>query len=201
MKVTQLVDTTKNKVKVYLNDEYYFWLTKKEVKKLGLIEGQTIPTARLNNIIENIVFKKAKSKALSLLKYCDRTEEELKLKLKKEEYADEIINKVIDFLFEYNFVNDYRYAENYIENKKHKRSKKQITHTLMQKGIKREIVDQIFEKVTINEEEVLINLIEKKYFTRKEEYDNNIQKLYQYFVRKGFNPTLVMKIIKSFQQN
>ena len=54
------------------------------------------------------------SKSITILKYMDRTEKELYIKLKDAYYTDDIINRTIEYLKEYNYINDERYAMNYI---------------------------------------------------------------------------------------
>lgn len=202
MEVTRLtVDTTKKKVNVYLNDSYVFWLSTKEINKLDLKVGQEITSERLNNIMENIVLKRAKSKALSLLKYSDRTESEMKEKLEREGYLEELRDKVIDFLKEYNYINDFRYACHYIDMKKESKSPMQIKYSLKKKGIDEDVLHRALNEVAISEEQVLSELVQKRMRIKRNDSKENRQRLYHYFVRKGFNPTLVMKLIKEYEQN
>jgi regulatory protein len=201
MEVTQLiVDTTKKRIKVYLNDEYIFWLSKKEIEKFDLKVGQVLSTEKVNNILENIVLKKAKSKALSLLKYSDRTEYEMRKKLELEGYLEDIIERVIVYLKEYNYIDDYRYACQYIDIKKANKSPYQLKVTLLQKGVEKDVLDLALETTEVGEEEILRKLLVKKSKIKSTKGKDNVQRLYQFFVRKGFDPALVMKVIKEFNE-
>ncbi|TCT15030.1 regulatory protein [Natranaerovirga pectinivora] len=201
MEVTELiVDPKKDRISVYFNDEYFFWLTNKEIKKLDIKEEQELSLERINSIIDNIVYKKAKSKALNYIKYCDRTEQDVCLKLKKEGFIDLVIQKVIFFCKDYHIIDDYRYATNYLNAKKEKKSLYQIKYELKNKGVSDSIISDVLKDIEVNEEEIIKTLIHKKtknHTSNKE----SIQKLYYYLVRKGFNPSLVMKIIKENEQN
>lgn len=200
MQVTEILEISRNRIEIYFDEEYMFWLSKKEIKKLDLSIGKEIQTERFNNIIESIIVKKAKSKALSYLKYSDKTEKELIEKLKKEGYIDYVIEKVIEKLKDYGYINNYKYAYNYILNKKNSKSIYQITQILLNKGIEKYVIKDIINEMDIDEEQVIRKLIYKKIFNIKMN-NNNKQKLYYRLIKKGFNPTIVMRVIKEFQEN
>lgn len=52
----------------------------------------------------------ARDCALSLLEYRDRTEAEMRRKLKEREYAPEAVEETIYFLKEYHYLDDQEYA-------------------------------------------------------------------------------------------
>ncbi|TCK97960.1 regulatory protein [Natranaerovirga hydrolytica] len=195
MKVTKLLkDNNKNKIAVYIDDDYYFWLTQKEIDKLELEEDAEISYGRITSIIDNIVFKKAKSKAMNLLKYCDRTEYEIKNKLAQNGYIDSVIENVIFFLKEYNYVDDYKYACNYVNYHQNK-SILQLKGLLLKKGIDKTLIHEALEHMEVKEEDIIHNIIVKK----SRNYDFNkredVQKMYYHLIRKGFNaPTVINKI-------
>ena len=67
----------------------------------------------------NEVYEKAKDAALTYLSYGMRTEKQMRTKLKEKGFDKEqdtcIIDDVIDFLKEYKFLDDEKYAVSYIE--------------------------------------------------------------------------------------
>lgn len=203
MFITETIQTSKNKVEIFIDGKYYFWLTDKEVNKLKIEKNMEISNERINNIIESIVVRRAKSKALSILKKQDRTQEEVRNKLKKDGYTSDVIDKAIEYLVELDYINDYRYVENYIESKKNKKSIIQIKNILKQKGINNQVIEVIIDDNYINEYKVLERLIEKKLINMniekldKEQY----QKLYYHFVRKGFNTTDVIKQLYKYRKD
>ena len=68
----------------------------------------------------------AKNQALRFLEVMDRTESELRKKLKDKDYSDDEVNEAIDFVKSYNYINDERYARIYIESSRNKKSRKKI---------------------------------------------------------------------------
>jgi len=61
--------------------------------------------------------KKPLEYALYLLELRDRTEGEIREKMKRKEYEPEEIEKAVGFLKDKDFINDERFVKNYIQNK------------------------------------------------------------------------------------
>lgn len=191
MIITKLEEFHKNKLKVYLDEEYAFPVSISDEKNIGLEEGMEISEETLAKLLLVIVFPNAKQKAISLLKFMDRTEKELKYRLSLELYPEDIIEKAIAYAKEYGFINDERYAESYIRSRREKKSKMVIKNELLMKGINKEIIDNIFLSEYQSEEEdpemiAIRKAIDKKVgdvssLTREEK-----QKLIAYLYRKGF---------------
>ena len=59
-------------------------------------------------------------------------------------YPDNIIYKVVEYLEEYNLINDKRYAMLYLDYKKSVYSKRKIIQDLYTKGISKELIDEAF---------------------------------------------------------
>ena len=55
-------------------------------------------------------------------------------KLKDDGYSQSVTERVLSFLQEYHFIDDNAYTENYIHEKKGRKSKPQNTNELQQKG-------------------------------------------------------------------
>ena len=57
------------------------------------------------------MIKQAKQKALSLLNYMDRTESQLRQKLKEKSFDDDAIDEAVDYVKSFGYINDTGYAE------------------------------------------------------------------------------------------
>ena len=79
--------------------------------------------------------------ALALLEFRDRTEWELRQKLKEREYSAEEIDETVLFLKEYRYLDDEAYAGRYIRSCAARKSRRQIRADLEHKGVSREIID------------------------------------------------------------
>lgn len=133
-----------------------------------------------------LLYKQAKEYALRLLDKTYKTEKQITDKLVMRGYPQEVINRVVELLKEYDMINDYRYACMYIESNMSKKSKRRIAQDLYLKGISKEQAEQAFEELDYSEETSLQFVIDKK----KSRYDltdkKDVQKFYMYLVSKGY---------------
>lgn len=187
MLVTKMEEHSKNKKRIYIDDQFAFLLYSGEVSKYEIKSGHTITEAVYNEIINDIVLKRAKKRALYLLTSMDRTEKQLRIKLMQNEYTEDIIEQVLDYVKKYAYIDDERYVKNYIESHAERKSRQKIMSDLSQKGIDKEIISQKIDQYYLSDEKKIINqLLEKKKFNRKEATPKEIQRMFQYLLRRGF---------------
>jgi len=192
MIITKLQADKSKKVKVFIDGEYAFFISRKELDELLLEEGQEIDENQYDVILEEIIYPKAKEKALSILDISDKTENELRFKLLQAGYPDSIVTDVLDYLKSYGYINDERYARAYINSNRQTKSKLAIRTVLAQKGIDRDIVDRVMEEEYQPEDgsdyelEAIKRVIAKKTASLKELDENQRQKLIASLYRKGF---------------
>ena len=94
-----------------------------------------------------------------------RTEKEVLDKLIKEQYSEEIIARVMEFLIKYDYINDREYCRRYIKETLKLRPKGiyMIKSELKAKGIDEDTADEALEEAQIDELYVAEMLLEKKY--------------------------------------
>lgn len=180
------------RIKVYIDGDYAFPLYQNDIKTLGLEIGLELPVDTLDRLIDNLILPRAKQKAMDLLKFQDRTEQELRLKLKDQMYPESIINRTIDYVVHYGYLDDARYASFYIKLRKEKKSRKILYYELIRKGIDRDLLEGVFvEEYQSGEEDPELTAIKKliyKITTNPKELDwVEKQKLIAKLCRKGFD--------------
>ncbi|MBP5647954.1 RecX family transcriptional regulator [Candidatus Saccharibacteria bacterium] len=101
----------------------------------------------------------------------------------------ELSEKIIQRLLDKKYLNDYKFAEWYVENRFVKKgiSKKRLKMELIKKGIVKDIIDEVLDGR--NDEEEIRKMINKK----REKYDD--EKLMAYLVRQGFSYDLVRRMV------
>lgn len=123
-----------------------------------------------------------------LLEYHDRTEKEMRQKLKEREYGQEEIDQVLTFLKEYGYINDAEYTKRYLRVYSKKKSARQITADLQKKGIEKDIITLCLEESPVDEEEQIYKLLVKKGYTPGEKMEPDAyRKLMGILCRKGFS--------------
>ena len=134
--------------------------------------------------------KRARKKAMRLLERMDRTEKGLKEKLTQAGFSGEAAEDAVSYVKEYGYINDQRYAENYIFSRIREKSRQRIFQELYQKGVARETAEKAWETVFSleqpDERELLRSTVEKKYAPGTELDEKQMRRLYGYLVRRGF---------------
>ena len=100
--------------------------------------------------------------ALALLEFRDRTERELRQKLKEREYSAGEIEETVLFLKEYRYLDDEAYAGRYIRSCAARKSRRQIRADLERKGVSREVIDLQLQEEEVDEDSQIRKLLQKK---------------------------------------
>ncbi len=192
MLITRLDVTEGFKVRVYIDDEFAFLLTEKEIELYRLKEGNVLTDAEYERILEETLYHKVLDKALYILKFADRSEEELRRKLIQAEFPAVLIDRAIIYVKEYGYLDDVRFASSFIRARMNKKSRLMIKNELLQKGISGEVLEKAFQ-VTYGEEEedaelaAINKAIAKKTADSKALSYEEKQKLIASLYRKGFD--------------
>lgn len=200
MLIIDIVPIDKKRKKIILEDNSCFCLYSREIKNLELETDEQITEEKWIKI-EEILGKRAKERALYLLNDMDKTEYELSEKLKAGFYPQEIIDNTISYLKSYHYIDDYRLARQYIEQKKDSLSYRQLIQKLMNKGISKEILNEVLEEKEDGELEALDKLLRKKNIDFSTISTEEKQKIYAYFIRRGFTYENIVKKINEFESH
>lgn len=174
-----------SRMQVTLDNGISFILYKGEIRRYNISENTVIDEKSYNEIWE-ILYKRARERALYILDDGYKTQKQIYDKLKSGNYPEEIIQSVISYLLEYDLIDDLRYASLYIEYKSESKSKRQIVQDLMTKGIKKDVIDKAFEEGNYTDEYSLNKVLEKRIKRYNLEEQKEVQKLYRYLVGKGY---------------
>lgn len=153
----------------------------------------------------DLIIKRYYNLSLRYLSYRPRSEKEVIDYLKEKQrkapnLTDEDIQKIIKKLQEYKFINDENFAKFWVEQRtKFKRKPvRVIEYELSQKGISRDIVEEILAEFDIKDLDLenAKKLAEKKLdFYRSLDPDKRREKVMGFLLRRGFNYDMVKKIL------
>ena len=202
MLVTEIVKYTESKSKIYIDYEFAFVLYKGDIHKYGLEEGQKISVEAYEEIMTALLPKRAKLRAMNLLKSRDYTAFLLRNKLRQNFYPEEIVEETVAMMMDYGYVDDERYAIDFIRTTAHKKSRGKMLLDLKNKGISEGIAQRalvICEEDSFLEEEKeqIDRLLEKRNFDKTTADQKELQKIYAYLMRKGFSAENVSRAIFS----
>lgn len=191
MIITKIVELTKSRVRVEVDGEFAFVLYKGELHVYGIKEGQELSETVYNDIMTGVLPKRAKLRAMILLKSRSYTTFQLKEKLEYGGYPAEVIEKAVDYVASFGYVDDSRYALDFIEYNKEIKSKNRIVSDLLKKGISGDMIETAWEEAVGSDKqnleiEQIIRWINKKHFTPKTATYEEKQKMMASLYRKGF---------------
>lgn len=203
MNITKLEALTKTKFKVFLDGEFAFVLYKGELSRYGIKEDGQLQEETYHVIVDEVLTKRAKLRAMHLLEAMDRTESGLRSKLQDNGYPEIAVERAIDYVKSFGYINDERYAFNFINNRKDSKSRREIYALLCRKGIDKEIMDNAFMEVyeQSDDKEAIRRLISKRHVDVNNCSREELTKLYGYLGRKGFGYENIRQVIQEEQQD
>ena len=134
--------------------------------------------------------RKARKKALRLLEHMDRTEKGLTDRLLRAGFSEELAEDAVSYVKDYGYINDRRYALNYIMYRIHSKSRQKLFQELQQKGVSPQLIQAAWEEASELEEPdertLLRETIQKKCEPGDVLDDGALRRLYGFLQRRGF---------------
>lgn len=200
MTVTEITDISKTKVKVCIDYDETFALYKGELNKFQIKEGEMITDEIYQQIMGDVLSKRAKLRGMNLLKSRDYTECQLRTKLEQGFYPQKIIDETVEYMIFLGYINDIRYAKAYIEYTESVKSRKKIEMDLIRKGISKEDISAAYEDYAqeeqlTDEEEIIEKMLVKKHFDSQNATCEERRKIVGFLYRKGFSLDKIYKVV------
>ena len=144
--------------------------------------------------------RKAAARAMKLLLYKGRTRQELRKRLIEEGFPENQAADAVEYCRSFGYVNDEKYAENYIASMKLRKSRNMIRRELEDKGVPEEDIRQAFEEIPYDEGELVYQLVVKKAGDPHPMDEKELRRTYGYLARKGFPSSEIWKALRAFQE-
>ncbi|MFH1397883.1 MAG: regulatory protein RecX [Candidatus Omnitrophota bacterium] len=149
--------------------------------------------------------EKAKRYAFFLLKFRLRSEKEIYQRLKKKDFSQENIQKVITFLKSKDFINDIFFAKAWVDSRVKKPiGCRRLKTELKIKGIKEDIINEQIERVKKDypQDKIALELAKTKLSKlRSIEPQKALARVYGFLIRRGFSPDVVIDVLNKFKRN
>lgn len=191
MNIISIDDFKTNKVKITTDEQIAFVLYKGDLVKYGLSVDKD-NSKELDIIVNELLPKRALSRALKIVSERDMTERMLFEKLKGDMYPEDIINSVIERLKKERLIDDDRFIRGFIESKSNKKSKRDIMIALSSKVWDMNKCENIYDSLKEDdclksEEELIKELLKKRHFDPNNSDYEAKQKEIRYLSSKGFS--------------
>ena len=155
--------------RVFIDGEYAFTLYNSEIRRLGLKKDKEISKNEYDTIMDSVLIKRARLRALYLLQKQDYTEYKLKRKLYNSGYPESVIEDALKYVREYGYVDDEKYARSFVNAHAETLNKTKLILKMKSRGISDEIISNVYEEYCENygvpgEREMILSFLDKKHF-------------------------------------
>lgn len=189
----------KTRVSVYLDDEFAFGLSAEVAA--GLYTGQMLSEDTIRELQGKETFARAKESAFRYLSYRPRSIEEMKRNLYRKEYDERLIEEVIAYLVDHEYLDDEAFAAYWVEQREafKPRSRLAIRQELYEKGVPRNIAERAVEEVDEHEaaERAADHRLRRWAHLPRKEFR---RKLGNYLRRRGFTYDIIRSITEKMWQ-
>lgn len=202
MIVTDIKPVTKQKFQIEIDGQPAFVLYKGELFHYHLEQDREIEECIYTEIVDEILTKRAKLRAMHLLQKMDRTKWELERKLQESGYPQVVVKRALEYVESFHYIDDKRYAAMYIQSQKTKKGKARIKMELMRKGISAELIAEVFSETEneIDTREAICSLIEKKCSYSEEMDEKEKRRLYGFLLRRGFSSSDILSVFREISE-
>ena len=192
MRVTGIEEISRSRSRVYIDDEFAFVLYKGELRLYHVAVGEEICQKDYDDILNQVLPKRAKLRAMNLLKNREYTVKQLHDKLKDGGYPEKVIETALSYVAGYHYTDDLRYATGYIFDKECSRSRRRIEQDLRERGIDRDTLEKAWQGWeeqggSQDEMQMILKLLEKRHFDPDTADMKEKQRTYAFLMRKGFS--------------
>lgn len=188
-------------MRIFLDGKYAFSVPVKVYMASRLYEAEELSEEQAENIKQNILVQDARERAVSLLMVRDRSRHELKTRLRKMGYDEDIAEKVVEDLAAIGYVDDSRFVLKYATDRLKTKalSKKALIYELEQKGIDRDLIESALKDFEQDEEEIAFRAAKKK-FGKYDMNDRNVEaKVLRFLMHRGFSYETSSSVIRRLQ--
>ncbi len=145
--------------------------------------------------------ERAKSRAINYISGKLKTKYEVRLKLRENEFSNEVIDEVLEILENEEYLNDRVYCEIFIEDKKRLNGygKNKIKSLLIQKGISKSIFEDFLDNFEYEDEfdnAVKMGIKKLNLLANEEDKFKKKQKIINYLAYRGFSFDVINDVLK-----
>lgn len=195
MKITEIKKSKQPmKYHLYVDDVFYGVFLDEILASYSLKTGQEIGEDRLEEIKKENDEKLAFSTAVGYIERYNVSTKGLKDYLLRKKFSKYAIDSAVNKLKEYNYLNDEAFAKNYFEVLSGSKGKRVIAQKLKEKGVKKEIIDELLLNIEDEDEEERARALAEKFVKNREKNLKNKQKCFAHLVYKGYDYSVAQKI-------
>ena len=147
--------------------------------------------------------RKAAEKAMNLLLTQDRTRKELQDRLYRAGFSEQASEYAMNYVTGFGYIDDLRYAANYISYHGKKRSRKELRYKLLSKGVESDVIAEAFENYEPESEREALRSVLRKRLKGKnlsEADGKEKNKIIAYLAGKGYPLPAIKQIMREQEE-
>jgi len=190
---------------VFINGKFAFGADEVLIQEFHLEEDKRLSPQELKGILWSADREKLKEKAYRYLAIRPRSEKELRQKLRLKGAGAKLIEDVVGDLKVKGLIDDQKFAASWAESRMANKpmGKFLLRRELLQKGIKKETIEQVIKEAydQENETELAKNLLRRKARMYKNPEDVKTKKrMADFLLRRGFSYEVVRLAVKGIEE-
>ncbi|MCM1117829.1 MAG: recombination regulator RecX [bacterium] len=202
MTVTEIVELSKKRSRVCVDHELCFVLYKGELSQYGIAEGKELAEELYRKLFDELLPRRAKLRAMNLLQSRDYTESQLRDKLRDGGYPETVTAQALEYVKSFRYVDDLRYAGDYLTTFAGRKSLRRMEQDLQQKGIARTVIEQAVELWQEqcggqDELQMACELLDKRHYDREASDRRQQQRMYNFLMYRGFSSDVIRKALQA----
>jgi regulatory protein len=188
-------------VSIFLDGAFAFGMNEDAVFRFGLRKGMDLDDALRAEIERYDGEVQAKLTAERFLATRMRSEQEMRLRLKRDEIPDDVIERTIAAFRRVHLLDDTEFARVWVRDRLRlrPRSAAMLRRELRAKGVKDDIIAQVLkEAFEVTEERDVARELAESYRRKHPGLDADVlmRRLAGFLQRKGYSPSLVYDVVK-----
>lgn len=198
--ITAITPQVKDKTRcnIFVDGRFYCGLSLETVVKNRLKVGQTVDEEALSAMQLESEKSAALDKALTHISATRKTEKQVRAFLAQKGYLPAVVEYVLEKMRGYDFLNDGKYAEEYLLHASKKKGGRLIRAELRAKGISEEDIDGALSGLDGDTEVAAATGILRKYLRGKTPDRETLYKAYRYLLGKGFDHDAAKRALDTF---
>jgi regulatory protein len=205
MVIERLLNKNNSKCLIEISNGETLVISTDLVLEYKLYKGMEIDDRFLESLLKRQSIIDAKQTAYNYVAYKPRTESQVRTKLKEKSFSNEAIDKSIEFLYEFKYLNDEKYALDFVRNYLNLRGagKIKLAIELKKRGITQDLINNAIQ--TYFPEDVASLAMETaKYYLKKISYktiEKQKSSLRNYLLRQGFEYNIINTTMNDIFEN
>ena len=203
MSVITGVVERRDRVRIFVDGEFWAELDSGVAAEHGLFEGAVLSQARLAEARVAGERSLAMSRALSLLGYRARAKGELRDRLERAGYSGETVAVVIARLEELGYLDDEEFARSLArEDARKKYGPRRILGDLRRVGVDEEVAREAVDEAFVERSEYLtaLAIARRRYNKEEKGSDAQARRVYSFLMRRGYSADVCVEVARGYRQ-